>query len=158
MPHRMAIGDGQDAAYGVILQVVEVTTVILMGMLVLLREGMSWREVRRGRRTRRRSGPSGWAGRPLARAGDPSEADLGVLSGAATIINLASMRGIRPLRPGSQPGLDDPARCRLRHAARSPWRRLLRVGAELLLHHFEARTPRRRDVAAPGDRRPAGDR
>ena len=33
-------------AYGVILQAVEVTTAILMGMPALLKEGMSWREVR----------------------------------------------------------------------------------------------------------------
>ncbi len=33
-------------AYGVILQSVEVTTAILMGMPALLKEGMSWREVR----------------------------------------------------------------------------------------------------------------
>ncbi len=33
-------------AYGVILQAVEVTTAIVMGMPALLKEGMSWREVR----------------------------------------------------------------------------------------------------------------
>jgi phosphatidylinositol alpha-mannosyltransferase len=33
-------------AFGVILQAVEVTTAILMGMPALLKEGMSWREVR----------------------------------------------------------------------------------------------------------------
>ncbi len=33
-------------AYGVILQAVEVTTAILMGMPALLKEGMSWKEVR----------------------------------------------------------------------------------------------------------------
>ena len=33
-------------AYGVILQAVEVTTAVLMGMPALLKEGMSWREVR----------------------------------------------------------------------------------------------------------------
>ena len=33
-------------AYGVILQAVEVTTAIIMGMPALLKEGMSWREVR----------------------------------------------------------------------------------------------------------------
>ncbi len=33
-------------AYGVILQAVEVSTAILMGMPALLKEGMSWREVR----------------------------------------------------------------------------------------------------------------
>jgi phosphatidylinositol alpha-mannosyltransferase len=33
-------------AYGVILQAVEVSTGIVMGMPALLREGMSWREVK----------------------------------------------------------------------------------------------------------------
>jgi phosphatidylinositol alpha-mannosyltransferase len=33
-------------AYGVILQAVEVSTAILMGMPALVKEGMSWREVR----------------------------------------------------------------------------------------------------------------
>jgi phosphatidylinositol alpha-mannosyltransferase len=33
-------------AYGVILQAVEVSTALLMGMPALLREGLSWREVR----------------------------------------------------------------------------------------------------------------
>ena len=33
-------------AYGVILQAVEVSTAILMGMPALLREGLSWREIR----------------------------------------------------------------------------------------------------------------
>jgi phosphatidylinositol alpha-mannosyltransferase len=37
---------GTGVAYGVILQAVEVATAILMGMPALLREGMSWREVR----------------------------------------------------------------------------------------------------------------
>ncbi len=37
---------GTGVAYGVILQAVEVTTAILMGGPALLKEGMSWREVR----------------------------------------------------------------------------------------------------------------
>jgi phosphatidylinositol alpha-mannosyltransferase len=37
---------GTGVAYGVILQAVEVTTAILLGMPALLREGMSWREIR----------------------------------------------------------------------------------------------------------------
>ena len=40
------IGYGDGVAFGVILQAVEVTTAILMGMPALLKEGMSWREVR----------------------------------------------------------------------------------------------------------------
>jgi len=40
------IGFGTGVAYGVILQAVEVSTAILMGMPALLKEGMSWREVR----------------------------------------------------------------------------------------------------------------
>ncbi len=40
------VGFGTGVAYGVILQAVEVTTAILMGGPALLKEGMSWREVR----------------------------------------------------------------------------------------------------------------
>jgi phosphatidyl-myo-inositol alpha-mannosyltransferase len=40
------VGYGDAVAYGVILQAVEVTTAILMGMPALLKEGMSWREIR----------------------------------------------------------------------------------------------------------------
>ncbi|MFZ0044180.1 MAG: lysylphosphatidylglycerol synthase transmembrane domain-containing protein, partial [Solirubrobacteraceae bacterium] len=40
------VGLGTGVAYGVILQAVEVTTAILMGTPALLKEGMSWREVR----------------------------------------------------------------------------------------------------------------
>ncbi len=40
------VGYGAGVAYGVILQAVEVTTAILMGMPALLKEGMSWREIR----------------------------------------------------------------------------------------------------------------
>jgi len=41
---HVSYGDG--VAYGVILQAVEVTTAIVMGMPALLKEGMSWREIR----------------------------------------------------------------------------------------------------------------
>ena len=40
------VGYGAGVAYGVILQAVEVSTALLMGMPALLKEGMSWREVR----------------------------------------------------------------------------------------------------------------
>ncbi len=40
------VGYGTGVAYGVILQAVEVSTAVLMGMPALLKEGMSWREVR----------------------------------------------------------------------------------------------------------------
>ncbi len=40
------VGFGTGVAYGVILQAVEVATAILMGTPALLKEGMSWREVR----------------------------------------------------------------------------------------------------------------
>jgi len=40
------VGYGTGVAYGVILQSVEVATAIIMGMPALLKEGMSWREVR----------------------------------------------------------------------------------------------------------------
>jgi phosphatidylinositol alpha-mannosyltransferase len=40
------VGLGTGVAYGVILQAVEVTTALLMGAPALVKEGMSWREVR----------------------------------------------------------------------------------------------------------------
>jgi phosphatidylinositol alpha-mannosyltransferase len=40
------VGYGTGVAYGVILQAVEVSTAIIMGMPALVKEGMSWREVR----------------------------------------------------------------------------------------------------------------
>jgi phosphatidylinositol alpha-mannosyltransferase len=40
------VGIASGVAYGVILQAVEVSTALLMGMPALLKEGMSWREVR----------------------------------------------------------------------------------------------------------------
>jgi phosphatidylinositol alpha-mannosyltransferase len=40
------VGLGTGVAYGVILQAVEVATAILMGMPALLKEGMSWKEVK----------------------------------------------------------------------------------------------------------------
>jgi phosphatidylinositol alpha-mannosyltransferase len=40
------VGYGTGIAYGFVLQAVEVVTAILMGMPALLKEGMSWREVR----------------------------------------------------------------------------------------------------------------
>jgi phosphatidylinositol alpha-mannosyltransferase len=40
------VGYGDGVAYGVILQAVEVSTAVLMGMPALLKEGMSWREVK----------------------------------------------------------------------------------------------------------------
>ena len=40
------VGYGTGVAYGVILQAVEVSAAILMGMPALVKEGMSWREVR----------------------------------------------------------------------------------------------------------------
>ncbi len=41
---HVSLGDG--VAYGVILQAVEVATAVLMGMPALVKEGMSWKEVR----------------------------------------------------------------------------------------------------------------
>jgi phosphatidyl-myo-inositol alpha-mannosyltransferase len=40
------VGYGDGVAFGVILQAVEVATAIVMGMPALLKEGMSWREVK----------------------------------------------------------------------------------------------------------------
>ena len=41
---HVSVADG--VAYGVILQAVEVTTAIIMGMPALVKEGMSWREIK----------------------------------------------------------------------------------------------------------------
>ena len=69
---------GTGVAYGVILQAVEVATAILLGMPALLREGMSWREVRLRamHSTPIRLPPRGGGASARRRAGDPSEADL----------------------------------------------------------------------------------
>ena len=69
---------GTGVAYGVILQAVEVTTAILLGMPALLREGMSWREVRLRamHSTPIRLPPRVGGASARKRAGDPSEADL----------------------------------------------------------------------------------
>jgi phosphatidylinositol alpha-mannosyltransferase len=72
------VGYGTGVAYGVILQAVEVTTAILMGMPALLREGMSWREVRLRamHSTPIRLPPRGAGTSARRRAGDPSEVDI----------------------------------------------------------------------------------
>jgi phosphatidylinositol alpha-mannosyltransferase len=69
---------GTGVAYGVILQAVEVVTAILLGMPALLREGMSWREVRLRamHSTPIRLPPRVGGASARKRAGDPSEADL----------------------------------------------------------------------------------
>jgi phosphatidyl-myo-inositol alpha-mannosyltransferase len=65
------VGYGTGVAYGVILQAVEVSTAIAMGMPALLKEGMSWREIRMralhsapvrlpARPSKRRASPDGW--------------------------------------------------------------------------------------------------
>jgi phosphatidylinositol alpha-mannosyltransferase len=68
------VGIPAGVAYGVILQAVEVTTAIVMGMPALLKEGMSWREIRMRamhtapvklparHRSRREHGPMGASG------------------------------------------------------------------------------------------------
>ena len=40
------IGAAQALGYGIILQAVEVATAVIMGMPALLKEGLSWRDVR----------------------------------------------------------------------------------------------------------------
>ncbi|MDQ6810766.1 MAG: flippase-like domain-containing protein, partial [Actinomycetota bacterium] len=65
------VGYGSGVAYGVILQAVEVSTAIAMGMPALLKEGMSWREIRMralhaapvrlpARPSARRASPDAW--------------------------------------------------------------------------------------------------
>jgi phosphatidylinositol alpha-mannosyltransferase len=41
------VGAGQGLAYGIILQAVEVLTALILGVPALLKEGLSWREIRR---------------------------------------------------------------------------------------------------------------
>jgi phosphatidyl-myo-inositol alpha-mannosyltransferase len=43
------IGAGPALAYGIILQAIELLTALLLGMPALLREGMTWQEIRRSR-------------------------------------------------------------------------------------------------------------
>jgi phosphatidyl-myo-inositol alpha-mannosyltransferase len=45
------IGAGQALAYGIILQAVELLTALALGLPALLREGMTWQDIRRGRHT-----------------------------------------------------------------------------------------------------------
>ena len=101
------VGFGTGVAYGVILQAVEVTTAIIMGFPALLKEGMSWREIKtratyatpvklpeRPPRTRpERSGSSTTA---AGRAGDPATAPGAEPGSGAS--------GERPNRAGGRPG------------------------------------------------------
>ncbi|HSZ06264.1 MAG TPA: lysylphosphatidylglycerol synthase transmembrane domain-containing protein [Solirubrobacteraceae bacterium] len=41
------VGAGQGLAYGIILQAVEVVTALILGVPALLKEGLSWRDIRR---------------------------------------------------------------------------------------------------------------
>jgi phosphatidyl-myo-inositol alpha-mannosyltransferase len=43
------IGAGPALAYGIILQAVELLTALSLGVPALLREGMTWQDIRRGR-------------------------------------------------------------------------------------------------------------
>ena len=61
------VGFGTGVAYGVILQAVEVATAILMGMPALLKEGMSWKEIRM---RAMHATPVKLPERPSSRAGD----------------------------------------------------------------------------------------
>ena len=73
------VGYGDGVAYGVILQAVEVTTAILMGMPALLKEGMSWREVRlRAMHTTPVKLPARPSSRPRGAAAASQAAQLGL--------------------------------------------------------------------------------
>jgi phosphatidylinositol alpha-mannosyltransferase len=63
---------GTGVAYGVILQAVEVTTAILMGMPALLKEGMSWREIKM---RAMHATPVKLPARPSARGGEAVQLD-----------------------------------------------------------------------------------
>ena len=70
------VGYGTGVAYGVILQAVEVATAILLGMPALLKEGMSWREVRlRAMHSTPIKLPPRSAGQARRRSGGAAEAD-----------------------------------------------------------------------------------
>jgi phosphatidylinositol alpha-mannosyltransferase len=70
------VGYVNGIAYGVILQAVEVSTAILMGMPALVKEGMSWREVRLRAMQAAPVKLPARSGRPSAsRPGDALEAD-----------------------------------------------------------------------------------
>lgn len=43
------VGAGQALAYGIILQAIELLTALALGVPALLREGMTWQDIRRGR-------------------------------------------------------------------------------------------------------------
>lgn len=43
------VGAGQGLAYGIILQAIELLTALILGVPALLREGMTWQDIRRGR-------------------------------------------------------------------------------------------------------------
>jgi phosphatidyl-myo-inositol alpha-mannosyltransferase len=46
------VGAGQGLAYGIILQAIELLTAFILGVPALLREGMTWQDIRRGREER----------------------------------------------------------------------------------------------------------
>ena len=52
------IGAGQGLAYGIILQAIEVLTALALGVPALLREGMTWQDIRRGATTSTEDLPS----------------------------------------------------------------------------------------------------
>ena len=71
------VGWPTGVAYGVILQAVEVSTALLMGMPALLKEGMSWREVRlRALHAAPVKLPARGPGHAGRRSGDFAEAEL----------------------------------------------------------------------------------
>jgi phosphatidylinositol alpha-mannosyltransferase len=51
------IGAGPALAYGIILQAIELLTALVLGVPALLREGMTWQDIRRGRLEQDAAGP-----------------------------------------------------------------------------------------------------
>ena len=108
------VGFGDGVAYGVILQAVEVATAILMGMPALLKEGMSWREVRL---RAMHATPVKLPARPAAAAGVPTGAGRPTRERRS----LARPPGRLARRSGrAGVGDDAPTAARLRAASR--WR------------------------------------
>jgi phosphatidylinositol alpha-mannosyltransferase len=52
------VGAGQSLAYGIILQAVELLTALTLGVPALLREGMTWQDIRRSRTEAQRPDPT----------------------------------------------------------------------------------------------------
>ena len=75
------VGAGQALAYGIILQAIELLTALALGVPALLREGMTWQDIRRvGRSERRRPTHPRGTSWPDRRRGPPDQPEPPPLS------------------------------------------------------------------------------